>query len=105
MTREAAKELLPIITAFAEGKEIEVRWLMSERWVANMDGNFNLPADRYRIKPEPPPLIERWALVTKNNQIFNQWVERSNAERSLLSANPEYGYRLVHLREVQEESK
>jgi hypothetical protein len=103
MTREAAKELLPIITAFAEGKEIEFRHT-SEMWIAiTTEPDFHHAPARYRIKPEPPPLIERWALVTKDNhQVVNQWVERSNAERVIID-NPQY--RLVHLREVREEEK
>jgi hypothetical protein len=104
MTREAAKELLPIITAFAEGKEIE-GMVSPGYWgtLVSVDIAFDSLPDHYRIKPEPPPLIERWAVVTKDNhQVVNQWVERSNAER-VISNNPRY--RLVHLREVREEAK
>lgn len=55
MTREEAKELLPIIQAFAEGKEIQYRNSLNE-WldITKNDGlSFvSLPSD-YRIKPEP----------------------------------------------------
>ena len=55
MTREEAKELLPIIQAFAEGKEIQYRNYLNE-WldITKNDGlSFvSLPSD-YRIKPEP----------------------------------------------------
>ena len=51
MTREEAKELLPIIQAFAEGKTIECKNLFGSwteakcpSWVNNLE---------YRIKPEP----------------------------------------------------
>ena len=51
MTREEAKELLPIIQAFAEGKKIETRydiydWIDTE--VLHLESN-----NEYRIKPEP----------------------------------------------------
>ena len=55
MTREEAKELLPIIQAYAEGKHIQWRnhckiWIdVDER-----DGlNTEFPLSVYRIKPEP----------------------------------------------------
>ena len=55
MTREEAKELLPIIKAFAEGKEIQYRNSLNE-WldITKNDGlSFvSLPSD-YRIKPKP----------------------------------------------------
>lgn len=53
MTREEAKELLPIIQAFSEGKTIEIydnrEWkdLIIERL------NFDCKPSCYRIKPEP----------------------------------------------------
>ena len=55
MTREEAKELLPIIQAFAEGKHIQ--WLNHcKNWidVDERDGlNTEFPLSVYRIKPEP----------------------------------------------------
>ena len=55
MTRKEAKELLPIIQAFAEGKEIQYRNSFNE-WI-DIKKNEGLsfiktPLD-YRIKPEP----------------------------------------------------
>ena len=55
MTREEAKELLPVIKAFAEGKEIQYRNSFNE-WI-DIKKNEGLsfiktPLD-YRIKPEP----------------------------------------------------
>lgn len=53
MDREQAKELLPIIQAFAEGKTIEVR-VGNDSWVKTDEvyGGRNNDYD-YRIKPEP----------------------------------------------------
>lgn len=55
MTREQAKELLPIITAFAEGKNIQ--WLLPDDtfWRDIEDDDIQEPMENYkwRIKPEP----------------------------------------------------
>ena len=51
MTREEAKEMLPIIQAWAEGKTIQVK--EHGRWVELCIDGFNLCPDMYRIKPEP----------------------------------------------------
>ena len=55
MTREQAKELLPIIQAFAEGKHIQWR-NHCKNWIDidERDGlNTEFPLSIYRIKPEP----------------------------------------------------
>ena len=52
MTIENAKELLPIIKAFAEGKKIEIR-NSSGVWVESNNPSFELSYDCYRIKEEP----------------------------------------------------
>ena len=51
MTREEAKELLPIMQAFAEGKTIEYRGLGGE-WKAAHTPTWSSHLF-YRIKPEP----------------------------------------------------
>ena len=52
MTREEAKELLPIIQAFAEGKVIEI-FDDVMGWVETENPTFNLSPEFYRIKPKP----------------------------------------------------
>ena len=55
MTREEAKELLPIIQAWAKGKEIQFK-ACSGKWtdVEENDAlNFEYSPSDYRIKPEP----------------------------------------------------
>ena len=61
MNRERAKELLPIIEAFADGKEIECRAVrddLVDEWV-NLDDDEDdllcLDECEYRIKPKPIP--------------------------------------------------
>ena len=53
MTREEAKQLLPIIQAFAEGKAIESRCIKGDKslWYDDEDPSFDNDLE-YRIKPE-----------------------------------------------------
>ena len=53
MTRKEAKELLPIIRAFAEGKTIEI--YSNAEWQDLIIGSikFDCKPSCYRIKPEP----------------------------------------------------
>ena len=51
MTREEAKELLPIIQAWAEGKNIQ--FLSDGEWQDISQADFTCYPDKYRIKPEP----------------------------------------------------
>lgn len=54
MTREEAKELLPIIQAFAEGKTIQIRKYGEESYYDSTKSNLNFALDcySYRVKPE-----------------------------------------------------
>ena len=54
MTREEAKELLPIIKAFAEGKEIQDKIEGVTDWVDTDEINFEYEGQKikHRIKPE-----------------------------------------------------
>ena len=54
MNRKEAKELLPIIQAFAEGKEIESRCIKGDKslWYDDEDPSFDNDLE-YRIKPYP----------------------------------------------------
>lgn len=54
MTQEHAKSLLPIITAYAEGKTVEVRGRDKDDTGWEITYNPCWAGDRdYRIKPEP----------------------------------------------------
>lgn len=53
MTREDAKELLPIIQAWSEGKTLQY-YSEENGWIDWINFvNFNEPSSKYRIKPEP----------------------------------------------------
>ena len=51
MKRETAKELLPIIKAFSEGKQIQ--FFDGTIWEDRNTLSFDSDPSRYRIKPEP----------------------------------------------------
>ena len=53
MTREEAKELLPIIQAFAEGKTIEICDNIGWKDLIVESPKFDCKPSCYRIKPEP----------------------------------------------------
>lgn len=53
MNREEAKELLPIIQAFAEGETIQVKMPSDNGWREVSDPSFTSLPQFYRIKPEP----------------------------------------------------
>lgn len=52
MNRQQAKELLPIIQAFAEGRPIEYQDSY-EKWIESDIMAFDLSPENYRIKREP----------------------------------------------------
>lgn len=51
MDRNQAKELLPIIKAFSEGKGVETK--TGSGWISIENMSFAENPDSYRIKPEP----------------------------------------------------
>jgi hypothetical protein len=56
MTRERAKELLPIIKAYSEGQVVQVREEDAEVWNNVCTPSF-LSNNEYRIKPEPREFV------------------------------------------------
>lgn len=51
MTREEAKELMPVIQAFADGKDVETK--TGSGWMIIENMSFAGKPLQYRIKPEP----------------------------------------------------
>ena len=83
ITREEAKELLPIVKAFAEGKVIEIFDDVLE-WVETENPTFNLSPEFYRIKPEPKyrpfkTQEECWNEMLKH-QPFG-WIRNNDTQR------------------------
>lgn len=83
MTREEAKELLPIIQAFAEGKKIEICDNRGWEDLIFESPKFDCKPSCYRIKPEPKyrPFKTReecWEEMMKH-QPFG-WVKEISSE-------------------------
>ncbi len=65
MTRKHAKELLPIITAFANGEEVQC--LHRDKWESREDHGFTWDANRYRIVPNPRKI---WVNEYKSGNLY-----------------------------------
>ena len=91
MTPQQAKELLPIITAFAEGKQIQCTNISDTGWL-NLDKNpvFCLSPDQYRIKPEPFILKYR-RFIWKNHTGWHISAFSSDLGFSSIDIENEYG--------------
>ena len=75
MTREEGKELLPIIQAWIEGKEIQFK-TRSGKWVdieENEGLSFVYPSSDYRIKPEP-----KYRPFKNQEECWNEMHEHTN---------------------------
>ena len=87
MTREEAKELLPIIKAFAEGKIIEL-YDMHLGWIEVSNPTFKIPPANYRIKPEQkyrPFKTKEECWAEMHNHADFGWVLRSGVYLHILS--------------------
>ena len=79
MTREEAKELLPIMQAYADGKTIQ--FLDRGKWYDVYDTDFHQSPDVYRIKPEQKyrpfkTKEECWNEMLKHQPLG--WIRESN---------------------------
>ena len=98
ITRENAKELLPIIKAYSEGKEIEFLNL-GGKWKLLTDPNFDGEPFQYRIKPEPKyrpfKSVEECLEEMQKHQPFG-WYKYNNNDYNLithLDNNTDFEYR------------
>lgn len=86
MNRNQARELLPIIQAYAEGKVIQINQPIVE-WIDNDEPLFNGDTSSYRIKPESKyrpfkDAEECWAEMQKH-QPFG-WVKDRNGSKFVI---------------------
>ena len=84
MDRNQAKDLLPIIQAFAEGKCVETK--TGSGWISIENMSFAGNPDNYRIKPEPKyrPFAnaEECLAEMKKHQLFG-WVKIEDLYRNI----------------------
>lgn len=90
MDRNQAKELLPIIQAFSEGKTLQIRQNGSE-WMDIETASFTGFPSEYRIKPETTyrPFAnaeECWQEMLKHKPFG--WVKWGNVLRNVHSVSP-----------------
>lgn len=71
MNREEAKELLPIIQAFAEGKEVQYRCAYEDTWYDTSGPTFHLNYF-WRIKLEPKHTVgyRQYYFYSDDNEIM-----------------------------------
>lgn len=82
MTRERAKELLPILQAYAEGKTIQHK--LGDEWCDLSDPNFaGFDAKLYRVKPS-----EKYRETYRPFKSCNELVYYWEREKVGYSANP-----------------
>lgn len=77
MNRKQAKELLPIIIAFAEGKEVQYQW-SDGRWKESENLSFGRSEDRYRIAPESVK-VTAWAVVESTTGVVRDHFQKNDA--------------------------
>ena len=88
MTRKEAKELLPIIQAYAEGNAIQL--FDGGKWLDVYETDFHESTYKYRIKPEPKyrPFKSQedcWQEMLKH-QPFG-WVKRNGYYYNIVSTD------------------
>ena len=86
MTREEAKTMLPIIQAYAEGKEIEIFDKTKRMWITAILPLFNCDSSSYRIKPESKyrqfKNAEECLAEMQKHQLFG-WVKNQGLYRNI----------------------
>jgi hypothetical protein len=78
MTREHAKELLPIITAFANGEDVQTLNFRGE-WVDATDLTFHGSKDNYRIAAKPRKV---WVNEYPNGLALHCFFTREEADQA-----------------------
>lgn len=86
MNRKEATKLLPIIQAYAEGKEIEIFDKTTKMWKTVMLPLFDCDSSSYRIKPEskyrPFKNAEECLAEMQKHQLFG-WVKNQGLYRNI----------------------
>ena len=89
MERKNTKELLPVITAFAEGKQVQ--FFNDGVWNDVPYPSFNEESHLYRVKPEPKyrpfKSVEECWNEMQNHQPFGWVMDRNKDYSCILSMN------------------
>ena len=87
MNRQQAKEMWPIMKAFAEGKVIQFRTDSISKWIETTTPKFDL-LHEYRIKPEPKYRPFRTKEECWNEMLKHQpfgWVKHTSSNEYFYS--------------------
>ena len=96
MNREQAKAMLPLIQAFAEGKEVQVRG-PRDVWGTGENLCFDGSIEDYRIKPE-----EKWDWAiycthkSSKREVFHDIIMASTEEEAKRACAEEEGVRAIY---------
>ena len=87
MNRKEAKQLLPIIQAFSDGKDVETK--TGSGWMSIENMSFAGKPDSYRIKPDPKyrpfkDAEECWQEMLKH-QPFGWLKDKNDGHRTLIT--------------------
>ena len=88
MTREQAKELLPILQAFAEGKEVEIKTKEGSEWQILKENDMQYIDFRkcdLRIKPKYRPFKNKeecWQEMQKHNPFG--WIKEAGDKYNII---------------------
>ena len=94
MTRERAKELLPILKAYAEGKTIQCK--MGDGWYDLSDPNFaGFDVKLYRVKPSKYNEIFKLKEMLEKAEIPFDWIEHNDFRNGYQICYPEKGEKCV----------
>ena len=97
MTRERAKELMPLIQAYAEGKSLQAKNAIMSTW-KDIDAPFWSEGVEYRIKPEPREFwLIQLPMDVRSGHIVCSSEEAANAYASTFD---EDASQIIHVKEV-----
>lgn len=91
MRRGTIKALLPVMTAFANGEEIQFLNAEGEWKNGRSDMGFNLSPEKYRIKPTPV-VVKHWIIVSRQSAVPMP----APGGPVIFSAEADANYRLSH---------
>lgn len=91
MNRQQAKELLPIVQAFVEGKTIEFRTNSISKWIETTTPKFDL-LHEYRIKPEP-----KYRPFRNKEECWNEMLEHQPFGWVKHTSSNEYFYSILEV--------
>lgn len=81
---ETLKQFLPLLTAYAEGKQIQINYGRPGHpdWTTDSP-SWDLDVSCYRVKPEPVE-VKKWIVITKHNHLVVASADSEHKARAWL---------------------